>query len=83
MKKICLLFMVMWLVLCGCSNNSSENILKDVKNKINNSKSFIALGTMEISNDEETFSYNLESYYLIMNKLYLKIRKMSMLLLLP
>ena len=64
MKKICLLLMGILLFLCGCGKNSKEDIVNDLKNSINNSKSYKVIGNMEISNDEETFTYSLESYYL-------------------
>ena len=51
----------MVMLLCGCGKEKKENIIKDLKNNINNSKSYKLEGTMEISNDEETFKYNLES----------------------
>ncbi len=63
MKKILIVF-CMVMLLCGCGKEKKENIIKDLKNNINNSKSYKLEGTMEISNDEETFKYNLESYYL-------------------
>jgi outer membrane lipoprotein-sorting protein len=50
--------------MCGCGKESKENIIKDLKNSINNAKSYKTIGTMEISNDEEVFTYSIESYYL-------------------
>lgn len=64
MKKIFILLLGVLLVLCGCGRNSKDNIVNDFKNSINNSKSYKVVGNMEISNDEETFTYSLESYYL-------------------
>ena len=52
------------LLLCGCGKESKDDVIKDFKNNINNSKSYKVTGNMEISNDEETFTYSLESYYL-------------------
>jgi len=51
-------------MLCGCGNESVEDILKDFSNHVKNTKSYKISGNMEISNDEETFVYSLESYYL-------------------
>ena len=63
MKKL-VFIMLFGLLLCGCTKESEEDVLKDFKNKVNNVKSYKIEGTMEISNDEETFTYSLESYYL-------------------
>ena len=63
MKKLAVLFMVVCL-LCGCGKETKENIVKDFTDKVKNTKSYKITGNMEISNDEETFTYSLESYYL-------------------
>lgn len=63
MKKI-FAFMILSLMLCGCSHESKEDAIKKFVENVNNSKSYKLTGTMEISNDEETFTYSLESYYL-------------------
>lgn len=64
MKKILLLLVCVMFLTCGCGGNNKDDIINDLKNNINNSKSYIVTGNMEISNDEETFTYSLESYYL-------------------
>ena len=63
MKKLAII-LCLGLLLCGCGAESKEDVLKDFKNKINETKSYKVEGTMEISNDEETFTYSLESYFL-------------------
>lgn len=63
MKKI-LVLICLTVMLCACGNETKEDILNDFINNINSSKSYKITGTMEISNDEETFMYSLESYYL-------------------
>ncbi len=63
MKK-CLLIFFMTLMLCGCGKENPENIIADLKKEITNIKSYKITGNMEINNDEETFTYSLESYYL-------------------
>lgn len=52
------------LLLCGCGKESPENIVNELKKEVSNIKSYQITGNMEISNDEETFVYSLESYYL-------------------
>ncbi len=63
MKKI-LVLLCLALGLCGCGKENKEDVIKDFKKSIENAKSYKVTGNMEISNDEETFTYSLESYYL-------------------
>lgn len=63
MKKIFICIGLI-LMLCGCASETKEDVLKDFTNKISSVKSYKITGSMEISNDEETFTYSLESYYL-------------------
>ena len=63
MKKLAVIFGLV-LLLCGCGKTSKENVVKDLTKSIENIKSYKITGNMEISNDEETFTYSLESYYL-------------------
>ena len=63
MKKI-LLLICMALIICGCGSENKDSVLKDLKKDLSNIKSYKISGNMEISNDEETFTYSLESYYL-------------------
>lgn len=61
-KKFVLISML--FVLCGCGNTSKEDIVKNFEDNMKSSKSYKMSGTMEIMNDEESFTYNLESYYM-------------------
>lgn len=63
MKKW-LLIICMMFMLGGCGKETPENVLNDLKKEVINIKSYKITGNMEISNDEETFTYSLESYYL-------------------
>ena len=63
MKKLVVLLSLMFL-FSGCGKTSTENVVKDFAKSIDNAKSYKVTGNMEISNDEETFTYSLESYYL-------------------
>ena len=51
-------------MLGGCGKETPENVLSNLKKEVTNIKSYKITGNMEISNDEETFTYSLESYYL-------------------
>ena len=63
MKKLLVLF-GMTLLLCGCGTKSASDIVSEFKKDVNSSKSYKLAGTMEIMNDEESFVYNLETYYM-------------------
>ena len=63
MKKL-LICLCMCFFLCGCGKENTEDVLKKFVDNINSSKSYKLTGTMEISNDEESFMYSIESYYL-------------------
>ncbi len=63
MKKVLLLLISTILLLSGCSSNK-ENVANDLLNKIKKTKSYKLEASMEINNDEESFMYNVEVYYL-------------------
>jgi len=63
LKKL-IICLCLCFFLCGCGKESAEDVIKDFTNNINNSKSYKLNGTMEISNDEESFMYSLEAHYL-------------------
>lgn len=60
MKKIKSLIIVLFLaVLCGCgTKNTNEQIIEYFENKVNNTKSYSIKGSMEITSNEETYSYD-------------------------
>ena len=64
MKKLVALLICAVFFTFGCGKQNREDIVHDLKNSINNSKAYKLTGTMEISNDEETFTYSIESNYL-------------------
>ncbi len=63
MKKYIILGISMLFILCGCSQNK-ENVINTFVKKVENTKSYKLIGNMKIYNDEDTFVYDLESYYL-------------------
>ena len=62
MKKI-LIFLGLLLVVSGCGKSDDKNIIKDFKNKINNTSAYQMTGTLEIFRNEEKYTYNVESSY--------------------
>ena len=63
MKKLLVLFGLIFLV-AGCGTKSASDIVSEFKKDVIGSKSYKLAGTMEIMNDEESFVYNLETYYM-------------------
>lgn len=59
MKKFKFLLVVLFmLILCGCGKTKSTNIIEKFKDKVNSTKSYQVVGTMEIVSNEETFTYD-------------------------
>ena len=52
------------LLTSGCGKKSSEDLLNKFTNTVNNTKSYILKGNMEILSNEETFTYSIEADYL-------------------
>lgn len=62
MKKICLTFLIVILfTITGCGKN--DDIIKTIKNKIEKSKSYELEGELEITNNENTYKYDVEVSY--------------------
>jgi len=64
MKKIYFLFILFLLLITGCTKYTKEDAIKDFSKNVTSSKSYKINGTMEINNGEETFTYNIETYFL-------------------
>ena len=63
MKRVILLVSILFLfTACGSQNN--VDVVKELKNNIEKSKSYKLIGTMDLNSDEETFNYKLEVNYL-------------------
>ena len=63
-KKIVLIAISLILLTTGCGKKSSEDLLNKFSNTVNNTKSYILKGNMEILSNEETFTYSIEVNYL-------------------
>ena len=73
MKKISLLLVVFLFMVTGCGKVNKENVINDFKNKINKSKSYEIIGTMEIINNEDVFKYDINAKYLHKDNDYYKV----------
>ena len=62
MKKMFIILGVI-LLLSGCGKYSDKNLIKDVSKKVNDSKSYHLIGTLDIYRNEEKYSYDVDSSY--------------------
>lgn len=64
MKKIITLLLLCVCFLCGCQKESADTVVDNFAKKVNDTKSYVLKGNMEIYADEETFTYSIEVNYL-------------------
>lgn len=74
MKKIVLLFISM-MVLTGCGKVDKDSLVKDFRDKVSESKSYVTESIMEIYNSEDTFTYNISVAY--MDDDYFKVKMVN------
>ena len=74
MKRIFFLFLVI-LLLTGCGSVDKNKVINTFVNDVESSKSYKLIGNMEIYNDENTYSYELEVYYMDDN--YFKVNMLN------
>lgn len=63
MKKIFLLALIGLFLLTGCGKYEKEDVYKDIKKKIEKLSSYKLDGDLEILNNDEVYTYKVESSY--------------------
>lgn len=65
MKKIkkILFFAMLMIIMSGCGKNSSENAIKTLTKKIEETQSYHLEGILDIINNENTYSYDVDVAY--------------------
>ena len=63
MKKKFLIILLGWLFITGWGSNSEKNVLKKITKNIEDSKSYYVEGTMELINNEDIFTYDVNASY--------------------
>ncbi len=64
MKKYLVLLILSFLfILTGCGKHTSDDTLKEFKNKVESTSNYTLTGTMEIISNEKTYMYDLEVAY--------------------
>lgn len=62
MKKLCLVLCACFL-LVGCGKYSSKDATKDLEKKINDLKGYHLTGSLEITNNDDIYKYDVEASY--------------------
>lgn len=64
MNKFLKIFLITSIVIItGCSNNNEKNIIEKMNKKLEDAKSYYLEGQMEIYNNEDTYTYDIEVSY--------------------
>ena len=63
MKKIFLIFILGSLILTGCGKRNEKEVLREFENKVNNADSYYLTGNMELTNNEDVYTYNIAVSY--------------------
>lgn len=64
MKKIIILgTIIMMLFVTGCGKKSADDIIKDLDKKITSATTYQIDGTLQITNNDDTYNYNVKVSY--------------------
>ena len=63
MKKIFLCLISICLILTGCGKQNEKTVLKEFKDKVMNSDSYYLSGNMELVNNEDVYTYDINVSY--------------------
>ena len=74
MKKI-IFILIGILLLTGCGSVDKDKVINNFVDVVESSKSYKLLGDMEIYNDEDTYTYEMEVYYMDDN--YFKVNMLN------
>ena len=64
MKKLIILALGLMLFATGCGKKSEGDLIAKFEKNVENAKSYVLKGIMEIVSNEETFTYSIEANYL-------------------
>ena len=70
MKKILLISTILMgsFLLCGCGKETEKDVLSKLEKKIENTKGYQITGNLEIVNNEDVYTYEVEASYTEKNK---------------
>lgn len=64
LKKVIIMLCAITFLITGCGKYDMDDAVSDFSKKVESSKSYKLNGIMEISSDEEVFTYNIDAYYM-------------------
>lgn len=62
-KKLLVCFIALILFLTGCGKTTKDNVVNDLKNKINNLNSYYLEGKLELINNSDSYTYDVKVSY--------------------
>lgn len=63
-KKVLLCLLVLGsLIMCGCGKRTEKDVLKDLNKKLDTIKGYHLTGLLEIVNNEDTYTYDVNASY--------------------
>ena len=63
MKKLFLIFSLFCLVLTGCGKKDQKEVLREFEKKVNEANSYYLTGNMELTNNEDVYTYKIMVSY--------------------
>ena len=63
MKRIVFILLLCSIILCGCGKSKKDNIISDLSNKISKMNTYEIKGLLTISNNEDTYNYDVSVSY--------------------
>lgn len=63
MKKILFSIMMVLLLVSGCGKNSETSVINDLEKRINKASAYKVIGVLEIVNNDEVYTYDVEVSY--------------------
>ena len=63
MKKIFLILILGSLILTGCGKRDEKEVLREFESKVNDADSYYLTGNMELTNNEDVYTYNIVVSY--------------------
>lgn len=63
MKKTFLIFILVVMCLTGCGDTNASKVVDGFRKKVNNLKSYYIEGSMELINNEDIYTYDINVSY--------------------
>lgn len=77
MKKIFLASLLILLLLTGCGTKSEKQIVKDLAQKVENTKAYQLKGTLEFVNNDDVYNYIVNVSYQKSDKYKVSLKNIS------